>query len=284
MEYNNQDFDEERALYGIHGATLKECNFKGPSDGESALKECSNIYLSDCYFELRYPLWHASNTIVSKCEMTNSCRAAMWYDENINIEYCKINGIKAIRECNNVSINNTDISSVEFGWKCHNIEIKNCSLVSEYPFLDTENIIINQLNMKAKYAFQYVRNMTIRNSALDTKDAFWHSKDVTVYDSIIKGEYLGWYSENLKLVRCRIIGTQPLCYCKNLILEDCEMDNTDLSFELSEVRADVRGEIESIKNPLKGYIRADSIGNIIIDEHASPDANCDIIVRNVINL
>ena len=75
--------------------------------------------------------------------------------------------------------------------------------------------------------------MTIRNSHFNTKDAFWHSRNVTVYDSVLEGEYLAWYSENLKLVRCKIIGIQPLCYAKGLILEDCEMINTDLSFEKS---------------------------------------------------
>ena len=118
----------------------------------------------------------------------------------------------------------------------------------------------------------------IRDSVLNTKDAFWHSKNVTVYDSTINGEYLGWYSENLRLVRCRISGTQPLCYCKGLVLEDCTMENADLSFEYSDVNADIRGSVLSVKNPHSGRIVADSVGEII-SGNSVMDNNCEIVIR-----
>ena len=34
----NQTFDMERALYGSHEISVKNCSFDGPEDGESALK------------------------------------------------------------------------------------------------------------------------------------------------------------------------------------------------------------------------------------------------------
>ena len=68
---------------------------------------------------------------------------------------------------------------------------------------------------------------------------------------------------NLTLINCKIIGTQPLCYCKNLKLINCTMEDTDLSFEYSEVEADVKGHIISVKNPKSGTITADSVGEVI---------------------
>ena len=53
--YENLTLDEERALYGLHHAEVRNCTFAGPADGESALKECSELLVSDCDFELRYP-------------------------------------------------------------------------------------------------------------------------------------------------------------------------------------------------------------------------------------
>ena len=41
--YENQTFDEERALYGQKDITVKNCRFEGPQDGESAFKEGKNI-------------------------------------------------------------------------------------------------------------------------------------------------------------------------------------------------------------------------------------------------
>ena len=108
--------------------------------------------------------------------------------------------------------------------------------------------------------------MTIRDSFLDTKDAFWHSSHVTVENSVVKGEYLGWFSDHLTLINCRIIGTQPLCYCNHLKLVNCTMEETDLSFEYSDVEAEIQGPILSVKNPKSGTIVADSVGEIIWED------------------
>ena len=131
--------------------------------------------------------------------------------------------------------------------------------------------------MKGKYSFQYDDNIEISNSEFDTKDAFWHSKNMIIRDSVIKGEYLAWYSENLTFINCKIIGTQPFCYCKNLVLENCTMEQCDLSFERSEVQATIKGKIDSVKNPLKGQIKADEIGEIILDKTFNFKTDCKII-------
>jgi hypothetical protein len=132
--------------------------------------------------------------------------------------------------------------------------------------------------MKGKYSFQYTENFTISDSYLDTKDAFWHAKNITVKNCTLKGEYLAWYSEGLTLIDCKIIGTQPLCYAKDLTLINCTMEDTDLSFEYSDVKADVRGHIHSVKNPRSGEIVADSIGEIILEDSVF-ETNCRIHTR-----
>lgn len=269
----NLTFDEERALYALKNAEVDSCKFDGPADGESAFKECRDITVKNSYFNLRYPFWHNTNTVIKDCEMTVNCRAALWYCDRIWAENCKMNGIKAFRECKGVSLDTVSANSPEYFWRCSDIRIKNSEIVSEYPFFECCNISIDKLNMTGKYSFQYVENAVIENSVLNTKDAFWHSKNVTVKDSVIKGEYLGWYSESLHLIRCKITGTQPLCYCKGLILEDCETENCDLSFERSEVNATINGGIESVKNPApNSVIRADKIGEIILEkDFCEPD-------------
>ena len=89
---------------------------------------------------------------------------------------------------------------------------------------------------------------------------------MVVRDSVVKGEYLAWYCEDVTFERCRIIGTQPLCYCKGLRLIDCEMVNTDLAFERSEVQATVTTPVVSIKNPLAGStITVPAVGEVIRD-------------------
>ncbi len=267
MKFANQTYDEERALYGVCGAHIADCSFDGPADGESALKETADITVERCYFNLRYPFWHTRGAVVRDVEMTANCRAALWYDENIRLENSRLHGIKALRECHGgIILQGCDICSPEFAWRCSDLKLAQCTLESEYPFFECRDMTIDGLKMNGKYSFQYVENAVIRSSQLTTKDAFWHSKNVTVEDCVVQGEYLGWYSENLRLVRCKIIGTQPLCYCKGLVLEDCTMEQTDLAFENSEVHAQVLSQIDSVKNPLCGEIRAEEIGQLIMDE------------------
>ena len=276
MIYQNKNYDEERALYDIEDSTVKNCTFAGPADGESALKECRNITVDSCTFELRYPFWHVEGADISNITMTETCRAALWYDSDIHIKSSTLHGIKALRECENVSLDECDINSEEFGWRCDRVEVKNTTLNSMYPFFECKNMDISDFSMTGKYSFQYVEDSVIRSSHLKTKDAFWHTKNVTVYDTVLEGEYLGWYAENLRLVRCHIKGTQPLCYCKNLVLEDCTMEETDLSFENSSVEAVVKGNIVSVKNPISGYVKADGIDEIIWDEKHKKSSTCKI--------
>lgn len=265
----NKTFDEERALYGSKDLTAVNCRFDGPADGESAFKECSDIAAENCFFNLRYPFWHDAGLKISGSEMTELCRAALWYSENIEISDTKMHGIKALRECKNVRIKNCDIISPEFGWSVKNIAMENSSAVSEYFMMRSENLHFSDVDFKGKYSFQYIKNSVFENCVFDTKDAFWHAENVTVKNSIVKGEYLAWYSDGLTLENCKIIGTQPLCYCKNLRLINCEMVGTDLCFEKSEVNACITTPVVSIKNPLSGKICVPSVGEIIRDDENS---------------
>lgn len=272
----NQTFPEERALYAAEDVHLLHCSFDGEEDGESALKEARNVTLEGCYMNLRYPLWHDMGVTLLRSKMTDKCRAALWYTENVRVQDSVLGGIKALRECRDIEIRKTEIVSPEFGWRSHGIRLTDSSVEGEYPFLMATDLTFRNVRLKGKYSFQYVENAVIENSVFDTKDAFWHSKNVTIRNSVIKGEYLAWYADHLTLDHCRIIGTQPLCYCTHLTLIDCETEDCDLSFEYSDVEATVRGEILSVKNPRSGHITADRIGEILFTEDSVYPVRCEV--------
>ncbi len=274
----NKTYDEERALYNLKDTEVRNCTFAGPKDGESVLKETRNIKVVDSKFSLRYPLWHARGYELINSKFDENTRAPIWYSHDGLIDKCNLNGIKLLRECTNTKVTNSNIISPEFGWKCNNIEMKDTKITSEYIFLDSKNIKLENVKFQGKYSFQYVENLEIEKSSLDTKDAFWHSKNVTVRDSIIKGEYLAWFSDGLTLINCKKIGTQPLCYCKNLKLINCTMEACDLAFEYSDVEADIKGHVDSIKNPKSGTITVDSVGEII-NKDSIMEVKGKIIIR-----
>ena len=261
----NKTFDEERALYDAHDIVVRNCAFDGPADGESAFKECGSITVEHCFFNLRYPFWHDKGLELINSEMTELCRAALWYSENVEIRDSKLHGIKALRECADIKMRGCDVVSSEFGWSVRGITMEDCIVESEYFMMRSERLHFCDVRMKGKYSFQYIVDSTFENCVFDTKDAFWHAKNIVVRNSVVKGEYLAWYSENITFEHCKIIGTQPLCYCKNLKLIDCEMVDTDLSFERSDVEATLTAPIVSIKNPLSGHIYVPAVGELIMD-------------------
>ena len=269
----NITLDEERALYGSDGVIAESCKFDGPADGESAFKESRRIEARDCFFNLRYPFWHTSILNISGCEMTNLCRAALWYCKDVRVSHSRLHGTKALRECDRVKISDCSVISDEFGWFSSDISMADSSVLGEYFMLRAKNLHFSGIEMKGKYSFQYVENATLENCRLDTKDAFWHAKNVTVRNCTVSGEYLGWYCENVTFENCVITGTQPLCYCKSLTLINCEMHGADLSFEKSSVNAEITTHVISVKNPAEGRISLPSADEIILTD---PDSNCEI--------
>ena len=181
----NQTFDQERALYGSVQVLVKDCSFDGPADGESAFKECRQVEVDHCFFNLRYPFWHDEELNIRNSEMTGSCRAALWYSHHIHIEDTKLHGIKALREC-------SDVDSPEFGWSVKGIEMAGSTVQSEYFMMRSQGLRFRDVSLKGKYSFQYIEDSQFENCRFDTKDAFWHAKNVVVRDSVVKGEYLAW--------------------------------------------------------------------------------------------
>ena len=206
----NKTFDEERALYGSTGLMVKNCRFDGPADGESAFKECRDIRAQDCFFNLRYPFWHDDGAVIDNCEMTELCRAALWYSHHVEITESRLHGIKALRECGDIKMRDCHIVSPEFGWSVHGLEMRDCHAESEYFMMRSDKLNFDNVTLKGKYSFQYIEDSVFDNCNFDTKDAFWHAKNVTVRNSTVKGEYLAWYCEDVTFENCRIIGTQQI--------------------------------------------------------------------------
>lgn len=274
----NKCMDEERAMYACENMILRNCRFDGPADGESALKEGRDFEVDHCFFNLRYPFWHDHYIAIRDSELTPLCRAALWYTDHATIENTKLHGIKALRECRDITVKGCDIVSPEFGWSVNNMTMEDTTAESEYFMMRSENLHLKNVKFTGKYSFQYVKNAVMEHCVFQTKDAFWHSEHITVIDSEVNGEYLGWYSDHLTLIRCRITGTQPLCYCQNLKLIDCEMVGTDLAFERSDVNATLTAPIDSIKNPHVGRIEVPSVGEVILDEAEALKKRCEIVV------
>ena len=275
----NEVFGGERPLFASHDLRLENVKI---TEGESAIKECSDIEAVNCVFEGNYPFWHVHRFKIEDCFFDVGGRSALWYSDNLVMKRTKIVAPKMFREMFAIDLEDVVMTDAdEVFWRCRDINAKNLELHGgTYPFMFSENIKVDGLVSDSKYVFQYVKNVEIHNAKITTKDAFWEVENVTIYDSELNGEYLGWHSRNLRLVNCHITGEQPLCYAHDLVLENCTFGaDCDRAFEYSTVNADIHGVITNIKNPTSGRIVADSIGSITLDENIKQPANCEIVER-----
>ncbi len=80
--------------------------------------------------------------------MTELCRAALWYSENVEINDTKLHGIKALRECANIRMRGCDIISPEFGWSVRGITMEDCTAESEYFMMRSDRLNFRDIRFK----------------------------------------------------------------------------------------------------------------------------------------
>lgn len=277
VEIKDKEFGGERPLYALHDARLERVTIHV---GESSIKESGNIEAYDCTFQGKYVFWECRNFLAQDCRFDASARSSLWYCENGRLVRCHVDAPKMFRRMQGIELQDCHFTDAqETLWDCNGVDIKNCLIENaDYFGMHTDNVRIDNLHLEGNYGFQYSRNVEIKNSLLNSKDALWDSENVTITDCEINGEYLAWYSRGLTLVRCHITGEQPLCYCEDLTLVDCTFGaDANLMLEYSTVRASIKGDVTSIKNPTSGSITvAGHIGEIIIDQNRKAPADCTI--------
>lgn len=265
----------ERALFDTHGVHIRMCMF---DNGESPLKESSELDIIDTIFGWKYPLWYCRDVSVRKSTLLEGARSGIWYTSGISITDSVIEAPKTFRRATDIRL--TDVAmprAQETLWSCENIELNNVSAVGDYFAMNSKNIKASGLTLTGNYAFDGCENVEVVGSKLISKDAFWNCKSVTVRDSLIVGEYLGWNSENLTLINCTVQSLQGMCYIKNLVMEKCRVINTELAFEFSSVVAELDSTVDSIKNPLpNSRFSLYEGGDVLLDEKYTAPASVTI--------
>jgi len=253
----------ERALFQGHDLKITDTIF---DDGESPLKESRNIELDGCMFKWKYPLWYAKNISVKNSTWFEMGRAGVWYTDHITVEDSAIEAPKNFRRCDDLTLRNVSFpNAAETLWSCKNVRMEQVMAKGDYFDMNCENMAIDKFTLYGNYSFDGAKNVEIRNSRLLSKDSFWNSENITVYDTFISGEYLGWNAKNLTLINCTIESLQGMCYIDNLVMKNCKLINTTLAFEYSTVDAEIDSPIDSVLNPSGGIIRAESIGELIME-------------------
>ncbi|MBR5741744.1 MAG: DUF3737 family protein [Firmicutes bacterium] len=269
----------ERALFRAADLEIVDTIF---DDGESPLKESRDLSIRGCMFKWKYPIWYAKNVKVKESTWFEMARAGVWYTDNVSVEDSAIEAPKNFRRCDGVTLKDVSFSNAaETLWACKNVKLKNVVARGDYFAMNCENVEADGLTLYGNYAFDGCRNVTVKNSRLLAKDTFWNCENVTVKDTFISGEYLAWNSKNVTFENCTIESLQGMCYIDNLVMRNCRLLNTTLAFEYSTVDAEIDSRIESVLNPSGGTIRAEAIGELILQPDEIDPAKTRIVCKAV---
>lgn len=253
----------ERALFKSDSLEIRDCIF---GDGESPLKESSNLTIVGSIFKWKYPVWYCQKVTMKDTTLLETARSGIWYTHNIEVKNSIIEAPKTFRKSSHITLEHVNMpNALESLWNCQDIVLDHVTVKGDYFGFNSSNMEVKDVTISGNYCFDGGKNIEVHNSKLLSKDAFWNCENVVVYDSIIIGEYLGWNSKNITFINCTIESLQGLCYIENLKLVNCKLINTSLAFEYSSVDATVINHIDSIMNPLSGHIKAKSIGEVILD-------------------
>lgn len=268
-EIKNKTFVGERSLFTKSDLTVDNCLF---GEGESPLKEGTNIKVLNSTFGWKYPLWYGKNILVENTKFEEMARAGIWYTQNIKVKNCVFYSPKMFRRCKFVELDDVKfLKGEETFWACENVRLFNITSAGPYFGMNSKKLFIKNFKLDGNYPFDGCTDLEIHDSVLNSKDAFWNCKHVKVVNCTIKGEYLGWNSEDVTFIDCRIESLQGMCYMKNVKLINCTLVNTTLAFEYSSVDAEVNSVIDSVKNPFSGKIVCEGIKNLIMEkEHVDP--------------
>ena len=251
-EIRQQYLTGERPLFMGKDLKIYDTIF---DNGESPLKESRNIELYGSMFKWKYPLWYSKNILAEDCTWFEMARAGVWYTDNITVRNAMIEAPKNFRRCHGVVLENVDFPNAqETLWSCKQVKMDRVTAKGDYFAMNCTDMELNDFKLDGNYSFDGAKNVEIHNAKMLSKDAFWNSENVSL---------------------------QGMCYIDNLVMKNCKLINTTLAFEYSTVDADIHGKIDSVLNPSGGTIRAEHIGDLIIEKDKIDPSKTKIICSDV---
>ena len=161
---SKQHFEGERPLFAKHHLRLEQVTI---GDGESAIKECSDIEAEDCRFWGKYPFWHVHGFRINRCQFDVGARSALWYSDHLDMRNTRIDGPKMFREMSDLYMENVTINDAdETFWRCRNVEARNLELhEGTYPFMFSDNIV--NCHLAGEQLLCYADQLVLENCTFD---------------------------------------------------------------------------------------------------------------------
>ena len=144
-------FGGERPLFESHNLRMENITI---SDGESAIKECTNLEADGCKFYGKYPWWHVDGTLHDGTYPFMGCRNVeidglvsdskyvFQYVKHAVIRNAKITTKDSFWETEDITVYDSVLDGEYLGWHSKNLRLVRCHIAGEQPLCYAENLVL----------------------------------------------------------------------------------------------------------------------------------------------
>ena len=195
--------DGESVLKEARDVKLENCSFSL----RYPLWHVEKFHLHDSKMDekTRAPIWYSKDGIITDSDL-NGIKAVRECS-NIKISDCTITSEEFGWKSQDISVKDSSLHAQYLFFDSRNVTLENVKMTGKYSFQYMENLTIRNSDLDTKDAFWHSKNVTVFNSLVKGEYLGWFSEGLTLVNCHIVGTQPLCYCKDLKLVNCTMEAT-----------------------------------------------------------------------------
>ena len=195
--------DGESVLKEARDVKLENCSFSL----RYPLWHVEKFHLHDSKMDekTRAPIWYSRDGIITDSDL-NGIKAVRECS-NIKISDCTITSEEFGWKSQDISVKDSSLHAQYLFFDSRNVTLENVKMTGKYSFQYMENLTIRNSDLDTKDAFWHSKNVTVFNSLVKGEYLGWFSEGLTLVNCHIVGTQPLCYCKDLKLVNCTMEAT-----------------------------------------------------------------------------
>lgn len=195
--------DGESALKEARNVRLENCTFSL----RYPLWHTEGFHLHDSKLEegCRAPIWYAKDGTITDSDIHGT--KAIRECSNIKISDCTITSEEFGWKSSGITVTDSSLHAQYLFFDSRDVVLDKVEMTGKYSFQYMENLTIRNSVLDAKDAFWHSKNVTVENSVVKGEYLGWFSEGLTLIGCKIAGTQPLCYCKNLTLKNCTMEGT-----------------------------------------------------------------------------
>lgn len=195
--------DGESVLKEARDVSLENCRFSL----RYPLWHVEGFKLHDSNMDeaTRAPIWYSCNGIITDSDIAGT--KAVRECSNIRISDCTITSEEFGWKSEGITVTDSTLAAQYLFLDSKNVVLDKVEMSGKYSFQYMENLTIRNSVLNTKDAFWHSKNVTVFDSVVRGEYLGWFSEGLTLVNCKISGTQPLCYCKNLKLVNCTMENT-----------------------------------------------------------------------------